>query len=395
MIYNYGTIGLSMIDNYYTVIIIICILTMISLAIDVGKNTILNKSDIKWFRLTFILVAVGAACEYTGVLMDKYGGYPPLVHKLITLIEFSVSPYLPVCLARSCGMKRTIKPMSIIMLVNAILVASSLVSGKIFYIDDFGSFQRGVDYWLYVFFCGVGMFYILFVFVLIAIRAKLRNIINVIIIALILIVGQVANIIDGNINSGYFSICITAALLYIFIQNMFRHIMMETINIEKDISNHDALTKVMSRLCYDSRIKDLNRKIREDASIVKFALCECDLNNLKIINDTFGHEAGDKYIINCCKSICDIFKHSPVYRIGGDEFVAILQSDDYDNIEQIKKTMQDMAVAEVTKAGSLFEKNSYASGFAVFDSNSDKSFEDVMKRADVEMYHHKKILKNL
>ena len=385
----------TVIDPYYTVIIIICILTMISLAIDVGKNTILNKSDIKWFRLTFILVAVGAACEYIGVLMDKYGGYPPAFHKLITCIEFSVSPYLPICLARSCGLKKTLKPMSIVMLVNAVLVISSAISGKIFYIEEFGNFQRGEDYWLYVFFCAVGMIYILFVFVLIGIRAKLRNLLNVILIALILIVGQVANIIDGNINSGYFSICICAALLYIFIQNMFRHIMMETINIEKDISSHDALTKVMSRNSYDSMVREFDKKIRDDSSTVKFAICECDLNNLKIINDTFGHDAGDTYILNCCKLICDIFKHSPVYRIGGDEFVAVLQSDDYDNLELIKRSILDTCVDEMTKAVPLSQKRSFAAGFAIFDSAHDHCFANVMKRADVEMYENKKMLKNL
>ena len=55
-----------------------------------------------------------------------------------------------------------------------------------------------------------------------------------------MIIGQVANTINGNINSGYLSICVTAVLLYIFIQNMFRHIMMETINIEKDIGETET-----------------------------------------------------------------------------------------------------------------------------------------------------------
>lgn len=176
---------------------------------------------------------------------------------------------------------------------------------------------------------------------------------------------------------------------------MFRHIMMETINIEKDISNHDALTKVMSRICYDTRIKEFNKKITEDASTIKFAVCECDLNSLKIINDTFGHESGDKYIINCCKKICDIFKHSPVYRIGGDEFIAILQSDDLDNLEKIKQDILNLSINEMKKAGSLLEKCSFASGFAIFDSKHDTSFEDVVKRADIEMYENKKMLKNL
>ena len=171
--------------------------------------------------------------------------------------------------------------------------------------------------------------------------------------------------------------------------------MMETINIEKDISSHDALTKVMSRNSYDSMVREFDKKIRDDSSTVKFAICECDLNNLKIINDTFGHDAGDTYIINCCKLICDIFKHSPVYRIGGDEFVAVLQSDDYDNLELIKRSILNTCVEEMTKAVPLSQKRSFAAGFAIFDSAHDHCFANVMKRADVEMYENKKMLKNL
>ena len=47
-------------DHNYTVTIIICVISMIILAIDVGKNTILNKTDIKWFRISFIMAAIGA-----------------------------------------------------------------------------------------------------------------------------------------------------------------------------------------------------------------------------------------------------------------------------------------------------------------------------------------------
>ena len=382
-------------DHNYTVTIIICILSMITLAIDVGKNTILNKNDIKWFRTSFILAAIGASCEYCGVLFDKTGCASQKLHWFITYIEFSISPFLAICLARSCGMKRTIKPMAIIMLVNVIVETISIFNGIIFSIDSRSVFQRGPVYWLYLFFCGLSFVYILFVFVLIGIRTKLRNGIALILIASIMITGQVANTLNGNINSGYLSICVTAVLLYIFIQNMFRHVMMETINIEKDISSHDPLTKVMSRISYDNKIREFDKCIRDDPETVKFALCECDLNNLKIINDTFGHDAGDKYIINCCKLICDIFKHSPVYRIGGDEFVAILQSDDYDNIELIKRSLLDICVDEITKAVPLSQKKSFAAGFAVYDKETDKNFGDVMKRADIEMYENKKMLKNL
>ena len=368
---------------------------MIILAIDVGKNTILNKNDIKWFRISFIMAAIGACCEYFGVLLDKMPVSPIYLHWFITFTEFSISPYLAICLARSCGMHQKFKPMLIIMGIHVIIEIVSLFTGIIFSIDSNGDFQRGNLYFLYIIFCGISFLYILLVFIRIGIRSKLRNLINIILIACIMIVGQTANIIDGNINSGYMSICVTATLLYICLQNIFRHIMIEKINIEKNISSHDALTKVMSRVSYNEKVKAFDKLIEENPQEVKFAVCECDLNNLKIVNDTFGHDSGDAYIINCCKIICNFFKHSPVYRIGGDEFVAVLQTDDYENLEKIKKELLEFSIAEMKKECSLTEKKSFASGFAVYNPSTDKSFIDVMKRADVEMYENKKMLKSL
>lgn len=382
-------------DYNYTVTILICIISMIILTIDVGKNTILNKKDIKWFRATFILAAIGACCEYFGVFFDKMENSPVRLHWLITFIEFSLSPFLALCLARSAGMQRKLKPMFALMGINVILEIVSLFTGIIFYIDLNGTYQRGDYYWIYLLFCGISFAYILIAFIQIGIRSKIRNLVNIILIACITIIGQVANAIDGNINSGYSSICVTATLLYICLQNIFRHIMLEKINIEKHISSHDALTKVMSRLSYDEKIKEIDREISESPSGIKFAVCECDLNNLKVINDSFGHDTGDTYIINCCKVICNFFKHSPVYRIGGDEFVAILRTDDYDNLEEIKISLLDFNLAEIKKTLPLAEKKSFAAGFAIFNPQHDKSFADVIKRADIEMYENKKMLKSL
>lgn len=382
-------------DHNYTVTIIICVLSMIILAIDVGKNTILSKSDIKWFRVTFILAAIGAICEYCGVLSDKTNFFPQKVHWFITFVEFSVSPYLGICLARSSGMKRAIKVMLGLMSLNVLLEIISLFTGIVFYIDSDGIFHRGFLYWAYLAFCVIDFIYVLFVFIVIGIRSRLRYLINLFLITSIMIVGQTANTIDGNINSGYMSICVTAVLLYICIQNMLRHVMIETINVEKHISQHDALTKVHSRLSYNDTVDDFDKMIAREPEGIKFAVCECDLNNLKMVNDNFGHELGDKYIIGCCKIICNIFKHSPVFRIGGDEFVAILQNDDFEKLEQLKQKLEEFALSEIKKDIPLVEKKSFASGFAIYDSKHDTSFGDVFKRADEAMYENKKMLKSL
>ena len=153
-------------DHNYTVTIIICILSMLMLAIDVGKNTILNRSDIKWFRTSFIFAALGAACEYCGVLFDKTGCVPYKIHWLVTYFEFCISPFLAIFLARSCGMKRTTRPMVIVMIVHVILQTISLTNGNIFSIDQYNKFIRGDEYWLYVFFCAVSFIYILFVYLI-------------------------------------------------------------------------------------------------------------------------------------------------------------------------------------------------------------------------------------
>ena len=79
-----------------------------------------------------------------------------------------------------------------------------------------------------------------------------------------------------------------------------------------------------------------------------------DINNLKYVNDTYGHELGDEYIKGCCRIICNIFEESQVYRIGGDEFVVILKDSDYfcrvmlmDDLEfEFDKAYENTSVSE-------------------------------------------------
>ena len=184
MLYNISVSILEKInvDQNYTVTITICIISMIILTIDVGKNTILNKKDIKWFRATFILAAIGACCEYFGVFFDKMENSPVRLHWLITFIEFSLSPFLALCLARSAGMQRKLKPMFALMGINVLLEIVSLFTGIIFYIDSNCLFQRGSFYWLYLLFCGISFIYILIVFIQIGKKSKLRNLIIIILI---------------------------------------------------------------------------------------------------------------------------------------------------------------------------------------------------------------------
>ena len=92
----------------------------------------------------------------------------------------------------------------------------------------------------------------------------------------------------------------------------------------------DPLTHVKNKLAYQDAEAAMEESIRRGERPA-FALAIFDLNGLKYVNDTRGHEAGDEYIRDGCRQICVHFKHSPVFRIGGDEFAALLTGADYES----------------------------------------------------------------
>lgn len=90
----------------------------------------------------------------------------------------------------------------------------------------------------------------------------------------------------------------------------------------------DSLTGVKNKHAYVQWEEKINSKIKSGQQ-EPFAVVVCDVNNLKAVNDLYGHKEGDVCIKKACARICNIFSHSPVFRIGGDEFVAILSGEDY------------------------------------------------------------------
>lgn len=165
----------------------------------------------------------------------------------------------------------------------------------------------------------------------------------------------------------------------------------ERIGVISKEAYKDGLTNVGNKTAYNKTVSELNEKIAEGKAV--FAVVMVDLNDLKKVNDDHGHNAGDTYIRGCCHLICDVFKHSPVFRIGGDEFVAILQGKDYDdrmlNAEKLRKAFENFSEDEKKQP---WERYSAAVGIAE-NASDDNSYELVFKRADEAMYEAKKEFK--
>jgi len=151
----------------------------------------------------------------------------------------------------------------------------------------------------------------------------------------------------------------------------------------------DALTSVRNKGAYDIFMDQIQKSI-DAGEDPKFAIAIFDCDDLKSINDEYGHDKGDVYLKNACHLICRVFSKSPVFRLGGDEFAVILQGEDYLNREKLK----DMFVGKSAEISAFvkepWEKICTAIGLADYNYAEDKDAHNVAIRADRLMYENKR-----
>ena len=156
-----------------------------------------------------------------------------------------------------------------------------------------------------------------------------------------------------------------------------------------DLAYADALTSLHNKGAFDIMIQNIQIQVSEPGHAPEFAVCIFDCNNLKKINDQTGHDKGDIYLKETAAIICEVFDHSPVFRIGGDEFAAVLVNNDYQRREELLVLFDELCAKKRAKEAELWEQVDVARGMAVYDPKEDESVNDVVRRADKLMYDHK------
>lgn len=157
-----------------------------------------------------------------------------------------------------------------------------------------------------------------------------------------------------------------------------------------ELAVKDSLTGIRNKTAYVYEAQKLEQAISEDPD-TRFGLAMIDLNFLKHINDSYGHEKGDEALKTLTGIICRVFAHSPVFRVGGDEFTVILQGEDLERVELLRE--QFLAATSRRLEPEPWKRVSAAIGIAFFIPGQDSSVDDVLKRADQAMYAMKKDMK--
>ena len=173
------------------------------------------------------------------------------------------------------------------------------------------------------------------------------------------------------------------------------------LNIKTSLSGYDKKATETYILEQKNSYEKEIQTLREDAAKLSEAVkglqqmreanmeeSSSTISNLKSVNDLLGHEEGDKYIKTASKLICRTFTHSPVFRIGGDEFVAFLEGEDFENRESLFDSFNRKVDSNARNFGVVV-----SAGIRAFDPKEDLSYDEMFEKADREMYNRKMELK--
>ncbi|MBM7866497.1 diguanylate cyclase [Heliobacterium gestii] len=153
----------------------------------------------------------------------------------------------------------------------------------------------------------------------------------------------------------------------------------------------DELTGLFNRR---SGMQFLQKHMEEAKRCRKeLTVCFVDVNDLKRINDTFGHDEGDRLI----KTVADLLQKSlrdsdVICRLGGDEFLLILPDCDLARAQKIWERVEESR-RSINRIGLMPYAINFSHGFACYDPLEGLSPDELIKRADMEMYETKRALK--
>ncbi len=264
----------------------------------------------------------------------------------------------------------------LIILINFGFVIASYTNDLVFNISDQNVFSRGSHHYL-----------VILTSVLILVMTTIRifkykehirkkDFMPLLLFAIPPLASGIILILFNEVNLVWNSLIISQLLIYIYIQSK--------------ITSTDFLTGLFNRREYEMTVKDLS--MTKNKSLIISGIM-VDINDFKSINDEFGHRVGDEVLIVVAKLLKSaVRKQDYVFRIGGDEFVVIINSDDKSAVNQVTNRIEEI-LNQYNQSSPYSFKLSLSLGIGVYD---DKKYVDIpsfFEHLDLMMYDDKKYFK--
>lgn len=214
---------------------------------------------------------------------------------------------------------------------------------------------------------------------------------DVVTVAIYIITMIVGALIEAGYGVGatYVSVTVADVFIYVMLQNKFlerekkqKEILEKKVEKWKEKSNTDEVTGFFNRHAYEDEMTLLEEE--DDESIVYVSM---DVNGLKDVNDTLGHDAGDELLVGACECMKTCLgPYGKLYRIGGDEFVALIHNGDV-SMDDLMRDFED----EVGRwRGKRIDSLTISSGYVCRKETAGKTLHDMAVLADERMYESKR-----
>ena len=302
--------------SYYTVLIILCWMALAILCILVHENSWIPKHDKRLFYLTYAIIAVSAFAEWIGVRLSGNAEVPVWLLKGIKCLDYILTPLTGLAIVAQMKLRNSLFNVMLALLGgNAVFQLIACFNDWMTVVDDNHRYTHGTLYGVYM---AVYLAIILLTaieFLMFSLSYRKRNRTALISVFVLLLAGIVLQeSFGGECRTAYIAMTFGVALMFINYAEFYKMAADEQLM-------KDALCDVYSRYAYN---KDMQRYSRIDKLPDNFTVFVFDINGLKAVNDTYGHDEGDELIVSAARCIEKaVGDFGRCYRVGGDEFTVV------------------------------------------------------------------------
>lgn len=371
------------VDNrYYTAIITMVWMSLVVLCVLIRESHRISKSDKRLMYLTYTLIALSALSEWAGIQLHGRGDLPRWMLLSVKCADYILSPMAGGALVAQMRLRNGwLKVLMGILVANTMFQLIGTRFGWVVALDEQGYYSHGPLYVVYLGICFAILSLIVIEFVVYGRAFRRQNRISLYAVMLFVVTGIVMQeALPFDVRTSYLALTMGAALMYIHFSDFSFQLMDDHLTAQQIEIDTDALTGVFSRHAYSRALKSLKiaGALPED-----FAAVTIDINGLKQVNDTLGHEAGDELIIGAARCIERALDHFAVcYRTGGDEFV-VLGRFIGEEAEMILNRIRRETARWQGESGARL---SLSAGYALAADYPDLGAEKLVREADLKMY---------
>ena len=366
--------------KYYTAISVIVWLALLILCTLVYENDRISTRKRKMFYLTYVLIFIASLAEWVGVYISGITGIPTVCLRIVKCIDYILTPIAGAALVGQMRLRNVwTKILNVVILFNTLIQLVSFFTGWMTKVDEKHYYHHGPLYNIYIGEYVIVLLLVIILFLNYGKNFRKQNRLSIYLVMVFMLVGIIMQ--EGlgkDVRTAYLAMTIGATLMFIHSTEYSQQKKDDELLEQRIQIKTDALTGLLSRYAYNNALDKYTTDMPE--SLVAFSI---DINGLKRVNDTLGHEAGDELICGAAACIKNVFDEvGSCYRTGGDEFIVLASM----NKKEAVKCVQDIEKLTKNWTGSLVDSLALSVGYAVLEEHKDCNCSELIQVADKQMY---------